>query len=264
MTKARNRTARGTSMDAALRSAVGYTAALVILLGGWALASLALATPALPLPTVAFARFVSDFPDMVPHALTSLTRVVVAMLVGTGLGLPIGLYAGRSRRFDTVFSPLMYLTYPVPKVVFLPVFMVLLGLADAPKIALIGVVIFFQTMVTARDAARNIPEASVDSVRSLGASPIQIATNVVIPAAMADVFTALRINTGTAVAVLFLSESIAGSSGLGYFIMNAWSVVNYPSMFAGIIMMSLVGVGLYEVLNLLERYATRWRFASAD
>ena len=258
----RTRTATGAGAPSSLRTILGYLAALAILLGGWAVASLALATPALPLPTVAFARFVSEFPAMLPHAGTSLMRVVVAMLIGTGLGLPIGLFAGRSRRFDTVFSPLMYLTYPVPKVVFLPVFMVLLGLADAPKIALIGVVIFFQTMVTARDAARNIPEASVDSVRSLGASPLQIATNVVIPAAMADVFTALRINTGTAIAVLFLSESIAGSSGLGYYIMNAWSIVNYPSMFAGIIMMSLAGVGLYEVLNLLERYATRWRFAS--
>ena len=134
-------------------------------------------------------------------------------------------------------------------------------MADAPKIALIALVIFFQTLVTARDAARAIPEESVEVVRSMGASPLQIAMDVVIPASLADVFTALRINTGTAIAVLFLAESIAGNSGLGYYIMNAWGIVNYPSMFAGILMMAIVGVALYELLNVIERRFTRWRTA---
>ena len=100
----------------------------------------------------------------------------------------------------------------------------------------------------------------MESVRSLGAKPWQIAVDVVIPAVLADVFTALRINTGTAIAVLFLAESIAGGSGLGYFIMNSWGVVNYPAMYAGILMMALVGVGIYELLNMLERRFTRWRY----
>lgn len=247
-------------MRSALRTVAAYIAVVILLLGGWAALSMALASPALPMPQVAFSHFVSEFANMVPHALTSMWRLVAAMFIGTALALPIGLLAGRSAKFDTLFSPFIYLTYPVPKVVFLPIFMVLLGLNDAPKIALIAVVIFFQTLVTARDAARNIPEASVESVRSLGAKPWQVAADVVVPAALADVFTALRINTGTAIAVLFLAESIAGTSGLGYFIMNSWGVVNYPAMYAGILMMALVGVGIYETLNLLERRFMRWKY----
>lgn len=247
-------------MKWSVRGAIAYLIVIAALLGGWSALSMALDSPALPMPQVAFSHFITEFPNMLPHAGTSLWRLLVAMVLGTLIALPIGLAAGRSDRFDRFFSPFVYLTYPVPKVVFLPVFMVLLGLADAPKIALIAVVIFFQTLVTARDAARNIPEASVESVRSLGAKPWQIAIDVVIPAVLADVFTALRINTGTAIAVLFLAESIAGGSGLGYFIMNSWGIVNYPAMYAGILMMALVGVGIYEMLNMLERRFTRWRY----
>ena len=93
---------------------------------------------------------------------------------------------------------------------FLPVLLVLLGLGNAPKIALIAIIVFFQILVTARDAAKAVPEASVLSVRSLGASRLDIYRHVVVPAALPDIFTALRIGTGTAIAVLFLAESIAG------------------------------------------------------
>jgi len=244
-----------------LKTLSAYTVVIAALLVGWGALSAVIGSPALPMPAAALSHFVREFSSMVPHAAASLWRVMAAMVLGTALALPIGLFAGRSERFDRFFSPFIYLTYPVPKVVFLPVLMVLFGLADAPKIALIALVIFFQTLVTARDAARAIPEESVEVVRSMGATPAQIAVDVVLPASLADVFTALRINTGTAIAVLFLAESIAGNSGLGYYIMNAWGIVNYPSMFAGILMLAIVGVGLYELLNIIERRFTRWRSA---
>ena len=76
---------------------------------------------------------------------------------------------------------------------------------------------------------------------------------------MPDIFTALRIGTGTAIAVLFLAESFAGSNGLGYYIVDAWGRIDYPAMFAGIIAMALLGVVLYEALDALEGWVTRWR-----
>ena len=154
---------------------------------------------------------------------------------------------------------MIFLTYPIPKVVFLPVLLVLLGLGSLSKIALIALIVFFQILVTARDAAKSVPEQSVLSVRSLGASRTDIYRHVVVPAALPDIFTALRIGTGTAVAVLFLAESIAGSNGIGYYIVDAWGRIDYPAMFAGIIGMALLGVVLYELLDALDAWATRWR-----
>jgi len=242
-----------------LRTIAGYIGAFAIIIGAWALSSWLIDSPALPLPWAAIEQFFVSLPAMVPQILISLWRIVVAMVIGTLLGLPLGLYIGRSVRADALMAPLLYLIYPIPKVVFLPVLMVLLGIGDAPKILLIGIVIFFQMMITARDAAKAIPPESVTSVRSLGATPLQIATHVVLPSALPEVFTALRINTGTAIAVLFLTETIAGSTGIGFYIMNAWSRLDYVSMFAGIIAMAAMGVIMYEILNIIELRMVRWK-----
>jgi len=246
-------------MNHRLRKLSGYLMAIAAILLAWIAASFVLNTPALPMPSVAFTQFVTLLPAMLPHISISLWRIVAAMTAGTVLGLALGLFIGRSRRADAIASPLVYLLYPVPKVVFLPVLMILLGLGDAPKIVLIGVVIFFQTLVTARGAAKAIAPECITSVQSLGASPLDIARHVVIPASLPDVFTALRINTGTAIAVLFFTESIAGSTGIGYYIVYAWGRMDYPAMFAGIIAMALMGVVLYELINLIEMRLLRWK-----
>ena len=180
------------------------------------------------------------------------------MLLGSALAVPLGLVIGRSPRIDSVAAPLIFLTYPVPKIVFLPVLLVLLGIGSLPKIALITLIVFFQILVTARDAARAIPAGSVLSVRSLGADRAQVFRHVVVPAALPDVFTALRISTGTAIAVLFFSESIAGTDGIGYYNIDAWSRIAYTDMFAGIIAMAVLGVVLYELLELAEARVCRW------
>lgn len=248
-------------MSRAARRALGYVGASLVLLLGWHLLALALDSPALPGPGKALPEFVTLLPLLWPHGLLSLARVLAALGVGTLLAVPLGLAIGRSRVADALFAPLIFLTYPVPKVVFLPILLILFGLGNASKIVLIGLIVFFQILVTARDAARGVPESAVLSVRSLGATRLDIARHVVVPAALPEIFTALRIGIGTAVAVLFFSESIAGSDGLGWFIIDAWGLINYPRMFAGILAMALVGVLLYEAIDAVEAWATRWKGA---
>ena len=238
--------------------ALGYLLAVVILLLGWELLALAVDSPALPPPTAALPAFVQQFRQILPAFLVSAWRVLASLVLGSVLAVPLGLALGRSPRADAVAAPLVFLSYPVPKVVFLPVLIVLLGLGSLSKITLITLIIFFQILVTARDAARSVPAASVLSVRSLGAETIQVFRHVVFPASLPDIFTALRIGSGTAIAVLFLAESWAGSDGLGYYIVDAWSRIDYPAMFAGILGMALLGVALYEVLELLEGRLCRW------
>jgi ABC-type nitrate/sulfonate/bicarbonate transport system permease component len=241
-----------------LRKALGYVGAVVVTLLAWEIASLLLANPALPAPAAAFGQLFSQMPVLLPHFGYSTLRVVVSILIGLVLGAPLGLLLGRSPRADAVFGPLVFLNYPLPKVVFLPVLFVLLGIGNASIITLITLIVFFQILVTARDAARSIPSASVVSVRSLGANSWQVFTNVVVPAAMPEIFTALRISAGTAIAVLFFSETFAGSTGLGYYVFDAWGRVAYDEMFAGILAMALLGVALYEAIELIESRVCRW------
>lgn len=245
-------------MSAATRRVLGYCAAALVMLVAWQAAAWLIASPALPYPGPALGQLVSEWPVLWPHVVTSSYRVVVSILIGLLFGGPLGLLLGRARRVDAVLGPLVFLNYPVPKAVFLPVLLVLLGTGHASKIALISIIVFFQILVTARDAARSIPAPSVLSVRSLGADGMQVFRHVVVPAAMPEVFTALRIGSGTAVAVLFFSESVAGSTGLGYYVFDAWGRVAYADMFAGIIAMAALGVVLYEVIELAERRVCRW------
>jgi len=242
-----------------VRRLVGYVAATVALLVGWWLLSIAVGSPALPGPAPAISDLLRLWgSDLFPQLMESAWRVIASMTIGVVLGAPLGLLIGRSPRLDAVAAPLVFLTYPVPKIVFLPVLLVLLGIGNAPKIALITLIVFFQILVTARDAARGIPAASLLSVRSLGASRMQVFRHVVFPAALPEIFTALRIGTGTAIAVLFFSESVAGTSGLGYYILDAWGRIAYSEMFAGIIAMALLGVVLYELLEMAEARVCRW------
>jgi ABC-type nitrate/sulfonate/bicarbonate transport system permease component len=245
-----------------LRKLAGYAVGFAMLFGAWALAAAWLNSPTFPGPLPTLAEFVDLWPVIWPETLLSLYRVLAAMFIGAALAVPLGLAIGRSKRADAIVTPVVSVVYPIPKVVFLPVLLILLGLGDAPKITLIALIIFFQILVTARDAARAVPEGSVLSVRSLGAGRLDVARHVVVPAALPEIFTALRIGSGTAIAVLFIAEATAGSSGIGWFIVDAWGRIDYLAMFAGIVAMGLLGIVLYEALDALESWVTRWRRTS--
>ena len=242
-----------------LHKVAGYLFAVVFIVAGWWLTAAALDSPALPTPPATFDVLAANAGFLVPYFLTSAYRVVVSLFVGTVLAVPIAHVCARSRVLDSLFAPVLYLLYPIPKVVLLPILLVLLGLADAPKIVLISLTVFFQVLVAVRDAVRAVPESAVLAIRSLGGGRLDEYRHVALPATLPAVFTSLRIGVGTAIAVLFIAEAMAGSTGLGYFIMQSWSMVNYPRMFAGILAMALLGVVLYALFDLVERRLTRWR-----
>ncbi len=244
-----------------MRKLVGYLWGTVFVVALWWALALAIGSPALPTPDATWPALVDNFACIMPEFWTSLGRIALSMLIGTVLGVPAGLWIGRSRRGDQIFGPVLYVLYPVPKIVFLPVLFILFGLGGQAKVILISIAIFFQMVVTMRDAAKNVPQGAVVSLRSLGATKGQILREVVLPASLPDLFTALRITTGTAVAVLFIAESMAGSSGLGYYIMHTWSLLEYEQMFAGIIAMAVLGVVIYEAFEILEYRLTKWRRA---
>ena len=248
-------------MNRLLKNVFCYAFAICFVLLAWELGSLALDTPAFPTPQETVPVFCMYAESLFPDFCISLHRVGFSLVVGTVLGLPLGLFLGRSRKVDALFAPVLYILYPLPKIVILPILLVLLGLGGTPKIVLITLTIFFQVVMVMRDAAKAIPEQTVTSVRSLGGGKLDVWRHVIIPSTLPELFTTLRVSTAIAIAVLFFSESIAGSTGVGYFIMNSWAMVNYPRMFAGIIALAILGVLIYLFFDICERRLTRWRRA---
>ena len=240
---------------------IALAAAFVALI--WGLMARVLGKPFLPLPETAAARFAERLADgtLIAHALASLRRIFLALTIAGPLAWALGLVSGRSRAADALASPLVYLLHPLPKVAFLPLLMLFLGLGDASKIALMGLVIFGQLFVGARDSARAVPPALLDTVRSLGFGRGGILRRAIFPATLPALLSSLRISLGTAIAVLFLSETFASMDGLGWYIMDAWSRVDYPDMYAAIMALSAVGLALYLALDAIEALALRWRDA---
>lgn len=227
----------------------------------WALLSRLVGKAFLPSPTVAASRFAQRLGDgtLLLHSGKSLQRISLALLAAGPLAWALGLAAGRVHRVDRVASPLVYLLHPLPKVAFLPLLMLFLGLGDASKVALMGLVIFGQLFVGARDSAKAVPASLIDTVRSLGGPASSILRYAILPATLPSLLSSLRISLGTAIAVLFLSETFASMDGLGWYIMDSWSRVDYPDMYAAIMALSLVGLALYLLLDAVESALLRWR-----
>jgi len=232
---------------------------VIILIVFWYLLSLILNTPALPTPLTAFSSFFELFTsELMPHLTISFYRVGVSLLIATVLGVPLGLFIGKNKKADEFSAPLIYITYPVPKVVFLPIFLILLGIGNISKIVLITLTIFYLILVTTRDAARNLPKEYVLSVKSLRANEFELYRHVYFPACLPAILTSLRLGLGIAMSVLFLVEIYATQEGIGYFIMNSWSSLAYDKMFAGIIAMGLMGFFLYLLLDASEKVLCSW------
>ena len=241
-----------------MRRPLGYVLATAFVLVAWQLAALVIGSPALPTATRAVQALWQVKADIAPQALASLLVIVSSTALGMVLGLPIGLVLGRIPALDRIAAPVVFLLYPIPKVVFVPVLLVLLGLGNAPKVVLIAIVVFFQTIVSVRDAARAVPRDFVDAMSALGMRRRQVIVHLVLPATLPALCTAVRVNIATAIAILFLAESIAGSSGLGYYIVLMWGRLDYPAMFAGIIALAVLGVILYEAVAAAERHWINW------
>lgn len=248
------------------RMTTGYILSAALALLVWKLAALAVSSPILPAPEDALHAFLAHAVTAVfwKHFGISAYRVIVSILVAWCLAFPAGIIIGYSRRVDRIVSPLVFMTYPIPKIVLLPVILLLFGLGDFSKIILIGIILFFQILVATRDGVKSIDEKYYDSLLSMGATDRDIIREVVFPAALPHSFTALRITTGTAISVLFFVESFATTSGLGYMIMDSWARAAYTEIFVGIIGMSILGLILYEIFRRLETKICPWRTSDED
>jgi NitT/TauT family transport system permease protein len=147
----------------------------------------------------------------------------------------------------------------VPKIALLPVVILLFGIGNVAKVLLVCLVLFFQILVAVRDGARAVESGYLLAIRSLGARPFHVFRYVIWPALLPRLLTALRIGSGTALAVLFFAETFFTRYGLGFYIVDAWTRLAYTQMFAGIVAIGLTGLLLFACIDVLERRYCGWQ-----
>ena len=244
-------------LDILFRYVVAFFALLLL----WQAGAWALGPYLLPAPLDVLDAWMQSLGDSVmqEHIRSSAFRVAAAMALAFLVAFPLGILLGYRRRIDRYVSPMVFLTYPLPKIVLLPVFLTLFGLGDLSKILIIALTTGYQILVVTRDGIRQLDARYLDAFRTLGGTAAQLVCHVLVPAALPSAMTALKVSSGTAVAVLFMAESFATQRGLGFLIMDAWGRGDQLEMFCGILSMSLLGLAVYEICHVAERVLCRWK-----
>ncbi|MCF8008566.1 MAG: ABC transporter permease [Halanaerobiales bacterium] len=225
----------------------------------WYFIHLLISSNIIPDPFTVFLNFFEILiPVLLPHLAMSLYRILTAVVLALIIGVSLGLLIGRNERVDQYISPIIYLLYPIPKIAFLPIIMLLLGLGNRSKIVLIIIIVVFQIIVTTRDSVKNVDPEYFYSAQSIGISSLQTYQHIIIPAILPQILTALRITVGTSIAVLFYAENFATQYGIGYYIMNSWIMVNYVDMFSGILAVSFLGLLIFKSIDIIEIRFCLW------
>ncbi|EQB88654.1 NitT/TauT family transport system permease protein [Clostridium punense] len=196
--------------------------------------------------------------DLLLHIVYSFYRILLAILISLIIAVPLGIGMGLNKKMDELFSPIIYILYPIPKIAFLPVFLILFGFGDMPKVILIITIIVFQIQIAVRDGIKEIPKGLFYSIETLGLSKTQKYVHLILPAILPKLFSSLRITIGISISVLFFSENFATVYGIGYFIMNAFTIIHYEEMFAGILGLSVMGLVIFKTIDVLERKYCPW------
>lgn len=245
-----------------MRKSKGYVyfTGFIFIILLWYIASILLKTPIIPSPIIVFINLFKIFSsEILEHLMYSLWRIAAGVLISVIIGVPLGLCMGYFYLADKIFSPIIYFTYPVPKIALLPIVMLLFGLGESSKILMIVLIVIFQIIVSSRDAVKAIPKELFYSMISLGSSRFKIFKDIVLPASAPGILTSIRISLGTAVSILFFTETFGTEYGMGYFIMDSWTRINYVDMYTGIVVLSLMGFLLFISIDILEKLICPWK-----
>ncbi|KAF1368934.1 taurine ABC transporter permease TauC [Yokenella regensburgei] len=239
---------------------------LVVLAVWWAVAALQLISPLfLPPPgqvlhklvTIAGAQGFMDA-TLWQHLAASLTRILIALLAATIIGIPVGIAMGLSPTLRGILDPLIELYRPVPPLAYLPLMVIWFGIGETSKILLIYLAIFAPVVMSALAGVKSTQQVRVRAAQSLGASRLQVLWFVILPGALPEMLTGLRIGLGVGWSTLVAAELIAATRGLGFMVQSAGEFLATDVVLAGIAVIAAIAFVLELGLRALQRRLTPW------
>ena len=193
------------------------------------------------------------------HLAATLERVALGFGAGAVLGVGLGLAAGHLTPIRHIVEPLVELLRPIPPLAMLPMFIVWVGIGEISKVGFITYATFFPIFLTTITGVRQIDPILLRAAQSLGARGVGLFTRVILPAALPDILTGLRLGVALAFFVIVISEFIGAEHGLGYLINDGRNFFLVPQMLGAAVVLGLLGYAGNGVVRLLERRLTRWQ-----
>jgi ABC-type nitrate/sulfonate/bicarbonate transport system permease component len=189
----------------------------------------------------------------------SLIRLFWGFLVGGIPALGLGIAMGLSPLLRAIVEPLIAATYPIPKSAIMPLILLIFGLGEASKIAMVAIGVFFPVAMNAVTGVLEINKIYLDVGRNYQASRWQVFRTIALPGALPFIMTGIKLGVGLGLILIAISEMLGAKSGLGYLIWNAWQILDVNVMYVGLFMIALLGFLFTHVLNALERWIVPWR-----
>ncbi|MGB2107357.1 MAG: ABC transporter permease, partial [Candidatus Puniceispirillum sp.] len=203
--------------------------------------------------------YMGSIPMLDGHIWDSLFRVIVALTLGILLGVPLGIYMGVSRFFKSFFDPLIELYRPVPPLAWAPLILTIFGIQDDGKIFLLFMVAFAIMVISARTGASGTQLSKIRASHSLGATNQQIMRYVILPNAMPEILTGIRIAVGVCWGTLVAAEMLAGTTGLGFIENVARTVSDYELIWVTIILLGMLGLLFDLIMRWVISKTIPWR-----
>jgi len=235
----------------------------VVLLAVWELAARAhlIDTRFFSSPTQIFAQFWLMLADgeLLYHTMATVTRVLVGFVVGTAVGVVLGLAIGLNPTVAAALQPLVDATFPIPKVGLLPLVIILFGIGEASKYAIIAISVVYLIIINTAAGVRQIESIYLDVGRNYHAGRLMMFTDVAFPGALPSIFTGMKVSMGVSLIVIVTAESLAAKSGIGYLIWTSWQVFEVEKMYVGLLVSAILGFGSSIFLAWLERRLIPWK-----
>ncbi|MGU3413112.1 taurine ABC transporter permease TauC [Enterobacteriaceae bacterium C34A] len=245
---------------------IGFATLAFLLALWWTVTALQLIAPLfLPPPGAVFNKLLTiagpqGFMDATlwQHLAASLTRILIALVAATLIGIPVGIAMGLSPTVRGIFDPLIELYRPIPPLAYLPLMVIWFGIGETSKILLIYLAIFAPVAMSALAGVKSVQQVRLRAAQSLGASRAQILWFVILPGALPEILTGLRIGLGVGWSTLVAAELIAATRGLGFMVQSAGEFLATDVVLAGIAVIAIIAFVLELGLRALQRRLTPW------
>ncbi len=215
----------------------------------------------LPKPSDVLATFQELYASglLFQHLAPSLSRLAVGAVLGVSVGVAVGVSIGLFSIARSGLVPLIAAIFPIPKIALLPLFVIWFGIGEGSKYALIAFGTFTPTVVATYGAVDNVDRTLIRMGQSFGLSWWSIVRKIVLPGALPGILSGLRISLAIAIILLVAAEMLGAEYGIGAYILEAGSLYDLERLFAGVVILSLLGVIVSAVIGWIERRMLEWR-----